>query len=40
MTTIEPLIAYHGDPATKQKYLDRVAGHRMADELIRLLEAA
>jgi len=27
--------AFHNDPAIKQKYLDRVAAHRVADELIK-----
>lgn len=38
------LIAYHGDPKIKAKYLRRVRAHRKADELanklIELLEAA
>lgn len=29
------LRAFHGDPAIKQKYLDRVAAHRANDELVR-----
>jgi len=29
------LRAFHNDPAIKQKYLDRVAAHRAADELIK-----
>lgn len=28
------LLAYHGDPAIKAKYLARVAAHRTADELL------
>ena len=31
MTTI--LVAYHGDPAIKTKYLARVEAHRLADEI-------
>lgn len=31
MTT--KLVAYHGDPAVKAKYLARVQAHRLADEL-------
>jgi hypothetical protein len=29
-----PLIAFHGDPAIKEKYLSRVSAHAAADELI------
>lgn len=29
-----PLLAFHGDPAIKQKYLDRVRMHRAADEIV------
>lgn len=29
------LKAFHGDPAIKRKYLDRVRAHRAADNLIR-----
>ena len=29
------LIAFHGDPAIKEKYLSRVRAHRKADNLIR-----
>ena len=28
------LLAYHGDPAIKAKYLARVRAHRKADELV------
>ncbi len=28
------LVAFHGDPAIKDKYLSRVAAHRAADELV------
>lgn len=30
----KPLIAFHGDPAIKQTYLDRVEAHRIADQII------
>jgi hypothetical protein len=33
-TSPKPLIAFHGDPALKTKYLDRVEAHRQADEII------
>ena len=29
-----PLLAFHGDPKIKQKYLDRVRKHREADQLV------
>ena len=29
------MIAFHGDPATKQKYVDRVRAHAAADRLVR-----
>ena len=35
MTKKQTLIAYHGDPAIKAKYIERVQRHRLADELIR-----
>jgi len=34
MSTTTGLIAFHGDPAIKQKYLDRVKAHALADEII------
>jgi len=34
------LLAYHGDPAIKAKYLARARAHREADELLRLLREA
>jgi hypothetical protein len=37
-TTIQtpaPLIAFHGDPRIKAKYLRRIRAHRKADELVR-----
>jgi len=35
------MTAFHGDPAIKEKYLARIAKHRVrqADKLIELLEA-
>lgn len=32
---METLLAYHNDPAVKEKYLSRVRKHREADELIK-----
>ena len=32
--TKKKMVAFHGDPKIKQKYLDRVAAHRKADELV------
>ena len=29
------LIAFHGDPSIKAKYLARIAAHRAADQLVR-----
>ena len=34
MTKTTRLIAYHGDPAIKEKYLARVEAHRLADEIL------
>src|SRR5437868_8992456 len=31
----DPLRAFHGDPAIKAKYLERVRAHREADQLVR-----
>jgi hypothetical protein len=32
--TKPPLLAYHGDPATKEKYIARVRAHRAAERLV------
>ncbi len=29
------MLAFHGDPAIKAKYLGRVKAHRLADELVK-----
>lgn len=34
-TEARPMLAYHGDPAIKRKYLARVRAHAKADELIK-----
>ena len=34
MQIIQPLLAYHGQQAIKDKYLARVRAHRAADELV------
>ena len=34
MTTTTRLVAFHGDPAIKAKYLARVETHRIADEIV------
>ena len=33
--TVTKLLAYHGDPKIKRKYLARVRAHRKADELVK-----
>ncbi len=33
--TAAPMLAYHGDPRIKEKYLARVVAHRKADELVK-----
>jgi hypothetical protein len=35
MSTTTKLVAYHGDPAIKAQYLERVRAHRAADELVK-----
>ena len=40
MTTTTKLIAYHGDPAIKAKYLARIEPHRGADEVVQGFLAA